>query len=65
MNSGLKVLLNSCITSSLALSLLSKIYSLPRLDVIIMIVFLKSTVLPCPSVILPSSSICSSTLKTS
>ena len=46
MNSGLKVLLNSCITSSLALSLLSKIYSLPRLDVIIMIVFLKSTVLP-------------------
>ena len=33
--------------------------------VIIMIVFLKSTVLPCESVILPSSSTCKSTLNTS
>ena len=35
------------------------------LDVIIRIVFLKSTVRPCESVIRPSSNTCNNTLKTS
>src|ERR1035438_10167635 len=37
----------------------------PRLLVMMTMVFLKSTVLPCPSVSRPSSSTCNSTLKTS
>ena len=46
-------------------SMPSSRYCDPRLLVIIMIVFLKSTVRPCESVIRPSSSTCNSTLKTS
>ena len=40
-------------------------YSEPKFDVNIIIVFLKSTVLPCESVIRPSSRTCSNTLNTS
>ena len=36
-----------------------------RFDVMMSTLLVKSTVLPCPSVSLPSSSTCSSTLKTS
>ena len=39
--------------------------SVPRFEVRMMTVFLKSTVRPCPSVSRPSSSTCSSTLNTS
>ena len=38
---------------------------LPMFDVMMTMVFLKSTVRPCPSVSRPSSSTCSSTLNTS
>mmetsp|Transcript_42787 Transcript_42787/g.128464 ORF Transcript_42787/g.128464 Transcript_42787/m.128464 type:complete len:228 (+) Transcript_42787:157-840(+) len=43
----------------------AKISALPRLDVMMMSVFLKLIVWPCVSVTRPSSRICSSTLKTS
>ena len=43
----------------------SSIYSDPKFEVKIIIVFLKSTVLPWESVILPSSNTCSNILNTS
>ena len=77
-NSGLKVRLTSPLTSS---SILSSTTSstrdwkpspsrfirclAPMFDVMMMIVFLKSTVLPSPSVSCPSSKTCSNRLKTS
>ena len=78
MNSGLKVRFTSPITISLTLlpsSLASPeekpmrpFFSMkraPMLEVMIRIVFLKSMVLPRPSVRWPSSKTCSSTLNTS
>ena len=78
MNSGLKVRFTSPITISLtpcAVSLgspeakpMRPFFSMkraPMLEVMMMIVFLKSMVLPRPSVRWPSSNTCSSTLKTS
>ena len=71
-NSGRKCPLSSFMTASSHSGLISPLSSIPssrcaepRFDVIIMIVFLKSTVLPCESVIRPSSSTCNSTLNTS
>ena len=71
-NSGRKCPLNSPMTASSHAGLMSPLSSIPsnrcaepRFDVIMMIVFLKSTVLPCESVIRPSSSTCNSTLNTS
>ena len=46
-------------------SIPSRMAGEPRLEVKIITVFLKFTVLPCPSVIRPSSSTCKSTLNTS
>ncbi len=69
MNSGRKCPRTSAITASFttAGSSLSMAWILcePRFEVITMTVFLKSTVRPCPSVMRPSSSACSSTLNTS
>ncbi len=50
-------------TSSFSAPVCSAMYWLPRFDVMMMTVFLKSTVRPWPSVSRPSSSSCSSTLK--
>ena len=56
-----------CLSLSLlpSFAMLLRIKSLPMLLVKMMIVFLKSTVRPCPSVILPSSSTWSRTFRTS
>ncbi len=77
-NSGLKVRLTSPITISLVVATDSRgsfeakpmrpFFSMkraPMFEVMIRIVFLKSTVLPRPSVRCPSSNTCSSTLNTS
>lgn len=69
---GLKCPRSSFITASSQAGLISPFSSMPssrcadpRFDVMMMIVFLKSTVLPCESVIRPSSSTCNNTLNTS
>ena len=71
-NSGRKWARRSCITADSASGLISPLSSIPSsrywepiLEVIIRIVFLKSTVFPVESVIRPSSSTWSSTLNTS
>ena len=71
-NSGLKCPRSSFMTASSQAGLISPFSSMPssrwadpRFDVIMMIVFLKSTVLPCESVIRPSSNTCNNTLNTS
>ena len=67
-NSGLNLCFISSKTASFVGSLTIgsfKMISLPMFDVIITIVFLKSTILPLPSVSLPSSNNCNNTLNTS
>ena len=68
-NSGRKCCLTSTHTASrmapLSCPAICMIWCEPKLLVITITVFLKSTVRPCPSVRRPSSSTCSSTLKTS
>ena len=71
-NSGRKCALKSCITELSASGLICPFSSMPSsrywepmFEVIIRIVFLKSTVLPVESVIRPSSRTCSRTLNTS
>ncbi|MCY1231061.1 hypothetical protein D9M72_434970 [compost metagenome] len=68
-NSGRKCVRTSCQTAPLIAScgspLIAWMICEPRLEVITITVFLKSTVRPWPSVRRPSSSTCSSTLKTS
>ena len=71
-NSGRKCWRNSCMTAARAASLMSPASEMPSskwwepmFDVMMITVFLKSTVRPWASVTRPSSRICSSTLKTS
>ena len=71
-NSGRKARLSSAVTAAFASSEIvpsgpmpSSRYELPRFEVRMMIVFLKSTVRPCESVMRPSSRICSRMLNTS
>ena len=77
-NSGLKVRFTSFLTSSSTFSAIASSFvdwkprpsrfcrcRAPMFDVMMMIVFLKSTVLPSPSVNWPSSKTCSRMLKTS
>mmetsp|Transcript_27147 Transcript_27147/g.52913 ORF Transcript_27147/g.52913 Transcript_27147/m.52913 type:complete len:208 (-) Transcript_27147:1523-2146(-) len=70
-NSGLKLRRISAITrvrisgSWSGSPAMSMMLAEPMLEVKMMMVFLKSTVRPCPSVMRPSSSTCSRTLKTS
>ena len=68
-NSGRKCCFSLFITVSRISSVISPppsaISTPPIFDVIMMIVFLKSTVLPCESVIRPSSNTCNNTLNTS
>uniref|UniRef100_A0A0A9E2K9 Hsp101 n=1 Tax=Arundo donax TaxID=35708 RepID=A0A0A9E2K9_ARUDO len=69
-SSGRKCLLTSCMTRSRAIfmefwpTMPARRCSAPRLDVMMITVFLKSTVLPCPSVSLPSSRTWSRVLNT-